>query len=178
MYSSSFALWSERKGHYLDSRLKCGKKGDLKVEVTTQVQLKSCHPLACLITYTHICRHTLRGPLWQMSLFKLTEVHPDTLPLLHHPEKSLSSSQHPLAPSSMLIMENFCLVSSFSLPRPPLLLPCLTPPPPCLCTPIHTKPLRGPPPHVLTPLFIHTNSHIHSAPSHGPVLYNHLCGDT
>lgn len=58
-----------------------------------------------------------------MSLFKLTEVRPNSLPLLHHPEKGLSSTHHPLAPSSTLIMRNFCLVSSFSNPSssaPPL----------------------------------------------------------
>lgn len=52
----------------------------------------------------------------------------------------------------MLIMANFCLVSSFFLSRPPLLLPCLTLPPPWLYTPIHAT-LYGPPPPLLTPLF-------------------------
>lgn len=106
-----------------------------------------------------------------MSLFKLTEVRPDSLPLLQHPEKPLSSSQHPPAPSSMLIMANFCLVSSFSRTQPPLLRPCLTLPPPCLYTPIHTKPLHAPPhPHTtLNPtFFILSNSHTHSGPSYGP----------
>lgn len=87
-----------------------------------------------------------------MSLFKLTEVRPDYLPLLCHPEKPLSPSQHPPVPSSMLIMANFCLVSSFFLSRPPLLLPCLTLPPPWLYTPIHAT-LYGPAPPLLTLLF-------------------------
>lgn len=122
--------------------------------------LSSPHPP----NHTHT--HTPSGPLWQMSLFKLTEVRPDSLPLLQHPEKPLSSSQRPPAPSSMLIMANFCLVSSFSRTQPPLLRPCLTLPPPCLYTPIHTEPLHAPrpptPTPLLTPLFFHPVGFTHS----------------
>lgn len=113
-----------------------------------------------------------------MSLFKLTEVRLDSLPLLHHPEKPLSFSQHPPAPSSTLIMANFCLVSAFSQTQPPLLLPCLTLPPPCLYTPIHARPLHGPPPPLLTPLFSFSQIHTFIQSLHkDPALYFNLSAD-
>lgn len=59
-----------------------------------------------------------------MSLFKLTGVCPDSPPPLRHPEHPLSSRLTRLPPASTLIMDNFCLVSSFFLNRassaPPL----------------------------------------------------------
>lgn len=149
------------------------------------MQPKSCHPLARLITYTHIQTHT-SGPLWQMSLFKLTEVRPDSLPLLHHPEKALSSAHHPPAPSSMLIMGNFCLVSSFSQNRTPLLLPRLTLPPSLSIHPYSCQTSSRPSSTLLNlPFHSHKFTHSFTPPAWScsirPPQYRHInitCWDT
>lgn len=81
-------------------------------------------------------------------------------------------------PSFTLIMANFCLASSFSLP-PVSSAPPLSPPPPGhVYTPLFTPNLFIPLLHGTQPPFHSASSHTHSAPSYRPTLSVHLSSDT
>ena len=128
-----------------------------------------------LITYTHIyiyihthvCRHTA---VWQMSLFKLTEVRPDSLPLLHHPEKTPFFHAPPACPFLHAhygkLLSCFRLLSNPTSPTPPLSHP--TPslsihPYSCQTSSWPSSTTLNPP-----PFFIQTDSHTHSPTVYAP----------